>query len=265
MRSAPLIRLLQREGIQDQVQVINFSEALHTRSTWIMHFVSGAFIVGKQERKMTIRTIIHDYKNAVNAHEQTRPLTQVYTKMLFSQSYSVMFYSGDMVCIHLRVPSCASWVSAFTNWGGMTWRHSWRGMRRRAGTATPDSLNCWRGIYKRYECTEEVLQTLPSPPSSLAGPTQRLCLTVWILQPQRFPWQDSPVYLILTPLHLKVLLKLLPGHVMPGFKVAKHKRKPLTSGSTDAMCRCKWQELQWALRQRQIAYLGHGRSKQVAL
>ena len=104
-----------------------------------------------------------------------------------------------MVCIHLRVPSCASWVSAFTNWGGMTWRHSWRGMRRRAGTATPDSLNCWRGIYKRYECKEEVLQTLPSPPSSLGGPTRRLFLTVWILQPQRFPWQDSPVYLILTP------------------------------------------------------------------
>ena len=47
MRSAPLIRLLQREGIQDQVQVINFSEALHTRSTWTMHFVSGAFIVLK--------------------------------------------------------------------------------------------------------------------------------------------------------------------------------------------------------------------------
>lgn len=89
-----------------------------------------------------------------------------------------MFYSGDMVCIHLRVPSCASWVSSFTNWGGMTWRHSCRGMRRRAGTATPDSLNCWRGIYKRYECKEEVLQTLPSPPSSLAGPTQRLCLNI---------------------------------------------------------------------------------------
>ena len=52
----------------------------------------------------------------------------------------------------------------FTNWGGMTWRHSWRGMRRRAGTATPDSLNCSRGIYNRYEGKDEVLQTLPSRP-----------------------------------------------------------------------------------------------------
>ena len=148
-----------------------------------------------------------------------------------------MFYSGYMVCIQLRVPSCASSVSAFTNFGGMTWRHSWRGMRRRAGTETPDSLNCWRGIYKRYECKEEVLQTLPSPPSSLAGPSRAAMFEYC----SRRGSHDRILLCISfsLPLHLKVLLKLLPGHVMPGFKVAEHKRKPLTSGSV-AVCRCKW-------------------------
>ena len=107
------------------MQVINFSEALHTRSTLIMYFISGAYrrqsvhicTVGKQERKMTIHSKIQGQKNAANANEQPRPLTQVCMKMLFSQSCSVMFCSGDMVCIQLRVQSCASSVSAFHKLG----------------------------------------------------------------------------------------------------------------------------------------------------
>lgn len=91
---------------------------------------------------------------------------------------------------------------------------------------------------------------------------------VWILQPQRFPWQDSPVYLILTPSAPESTPEAAAGtcHAwVQSFWAQKKASYIWQHGFLDAMCPCKWQELQWALRQRQIAYLGHGRSKQVAL